>query len=91
MRLTVLALFIALPAVAYGAACPQQSPLEFEDDCAGFLESCEDRGCCDQLHCSFAPLVGMVCLMAPFDLIRVGVLSFMYCRYASFTNTQDVI
>jgi hypothetical protein len=31
MRLIVLALFIELPAAAYGAVCPQQSSLKFKD------------------------------------------------------------
>ena len=80
MRLTVLALLIALPAAAYGAACPQQNPLEFEGNCAKLTESCADRGCCDSLKCKFVPLFGMVCpslMGAPFSLIYVWVLSFM--------------
>jgi hypothetical protein len=74
MRLTVLALFIALPAAAYGAVCPQQSSLEFE--CAPLGESCADVGCCNQLRCTYIPLFGMVCLVARFALIHVGLLSF---------------
>ena len=77
MRLTALALFIALPAAAYGAVCPQQSSLEFKSKCANLGESCADRACCNRLQCTFVPRFGKVCPEAPFALIHVGVLSFM--------------
>ena len=81
MRLTVLALFIALPAAAYGAVCPQlgleYSSLEFKGNCAALGESCADRGCCDSLKCTYISLLGMVCLMIPISiLIHLGLLSF---------------
>ena len=77
MRLTVLALFIALPAAAYAAVCPQQSSLEFAPNCSLLGQSCQNRGCCNSLRCKTIPIWGPVCLVAPFALIPVGVLSFM--------------
>jgi hypothetical protein len=74
MRLTVLVLFIALPAAAYGAVCPQQSSLEFKGECAPFGNSCADRGCCDSLKCTYFSFLGMVCLMGPiFSDSRLGI------------------
>ncbi len=39
MRLSFLALFIALPAAAHATVCPQQSSLEFKVECAQFGQS----------------------------------------------------
>ncbi len=77
MRLTVLALFIALPALAYGAVTPQQRAPE--SDQADYCEGHEGGGClfdscCPSLKCSGFP---RVCLVAPFALLHVRVLSFM--------------
>lgn len=92
MRLTVLALLIALPAAAYGAVCPQleQSSLEFKGECVQLGESCADRGCCDPLQCAYVYFLGIVCLVAPFcsDLRWVTEL---LCRDAYLRNTQNSI
>ena len=77
MRLTVLALFIALPALAYGAVTPQQrAPDSDSADCESSVgRGCLIDSCCWYLKCSggFFP----VCLVAPFALFHVGVLSSM--------------
>ena len=48
MRLSVLALFIALPAAAYAAVCTQQRPLDSEGDCIPNEDTCSPDGppCC---------------------------------------------
>ena len=91
MRLTVLALFIALPAAAYGAVCPQseQSSLEFKGSCAAFGESCADRGCCDSLKCTFFSHLGMVCLMVPFCSDSRWVTEH-YVEMHTMRNTQNL-
>jgi len=92
MRLTVLALFIALPAVAHGAVCPQlaQSSLEFKGNCVEFGESCADRGCCDSLKCTYFSFLGMVCLMIPFCSDSCWVTELL-CRDAYVSNAQNSI
>jgi len=92
MRLTVLALFIALPAAAYGAVCPQleQSSLQFKGNCAEFGESCADHGCCDTLKCTYFSFLGMVCLMVPFCSDSRWVTEGL-CRDAYVRSTQDSI
>ena len=78
MRLTVLTLFITLPAVAYGAVCPQQNLLEFKGECSLLGESCADRACCSPWKCIYDPILHtMVRLVTPFALIHVGVLSLL--------------
>ena len=47
MRLTVFALFIALPAAAYAAVCPlQQLSMGHTDNCAKRGEDCHTNVCC---------------------------------------------
>jgi hypothetical protein len=63
MRLSFLALFIALPAAAYAAVCPQQHPTIFEDECAERGDFCSyDIPCCGRLVCEWNGY-GSVCLM----------------------------
>jgi hypothetical protein len=48
MRLSILALFIALPAVAYAAVSPRQPSTNSEAKCAENMDLCnEDVPCCD--------------------------------------------
>jgi hypothetical protein len=72
MRLSVLALFIALPAAAYAAVCPQQHSMDFEDTCYQGGKMCfRDKPCCEPFQCHLNeappgfpfPKYG-VCLMA---------------------------
>jgi hypothetical protein len=63
MRLSVLALFIALPAAAYAAVCPQQHPTIFEKECAERGDFCgSDIPCCGRLVCQWNGY-GSVCRM----------------------------
>jgi len=52
MRLSILAFFIALPAVAYAAASPQETQY---DECVNPGDLCRNDGvsppCCDDLEC----------------------------------------
>jgi hypothetical protein len=52
MRLSFLALFIALPAAAYAAVCPQQDTMDFNVQCAERGDYCNDSiPCCGRLQC----------------------------------------
>ncbi|KAF8483368.1 hypothetical protein DFH94DRAFT_306428 [Russula ochroleuca] len=63
MRLSVLALFIVLPAAAYAAVCPQQHSTNSEDKCAERGEYCSgDIPCCGRLVCNWNGY-GSVCLI----------------------------
>ena len=66
MRLTVLALFITLPAATYAAVCAQQKPIGFEVDCSPSGSHCrpDDNLCCDGLPCFLIPGAGFVCHIA---------------------------
>lgn len=66
MRLTVLALFIALPAATYAAVCPQQNPIGSEFDCTPIGSKCDpdNNSCCNGLQCDLVPRVGYVCHIA---------------------------
>jgi hypothetical protein len=63
MRLSVLALFIALPAAVYAAASPQQNPRHSDADCIPFGSECiyDDSSCCEDYQCALVPRVGYVC------------------------------
>ena len=73
MRLSIVALFIALPAAAYAAVCPQGPQLgstEFKVQCASRGEWCNaDIPCCGRLQCAWNGF-SHVCLT--FALIHVG-------------------
>jgi hypothetical protein len=76
MRLTAFALFIALPAVSYGAVSPRQT----DEPCGKLLENCgKNPVCCGALSCIGKLGVG-VCLVAPFALICVGVGTELYAE-----------
>jgi hypothetical protein len=52
MRLSVLALFIALPAAAYAAVCPQQGTDLKVQACGERGDWCNERIiCCGRLEC----------------------------------------
>jgi hypothetical protein len=52
MRLSVLALFIALPAAAYAAVYPRQNSLYPKDTCGDLLSPCKsNEDCCPGFHC----------------------------------------
>ena len=75
MRLSVLALFIALPAAAYAAAvCPQHqqgSMDHFKVDCAERGQWCDDSiTCCGRLQCLSNGFSRV--RVTTFALIRVG-------------------
>jgi hypothetical protein len=92
MRLAVLALFIALPGTAYGAACPQQSSLELKVECAQMGLPCVGRVCCGSMQCFYIPYLGTVCPMVPFALIYVRLLTTeLLCRDAYLRNHQNSI
>ena len=68
MRLSVLALLIALPAAAYAAVCPQQHSM---DDCGERNDYCSDEiPCCGRLECRWNGFTN-VRLMSHL-LIRIG-------------------
>ena len=72
MRLSVLALFIALPAAAYAAVCPQQQDAMdyFQIDCAERGQWCNDSiTCCGRLQCLSN---GFSRVGVTFALIHVG-------------------
>ncbi|KAH9984210.1 hypothetical protein BJV77DRAFT_1038907 [Russula vinacea] len=51
VRLSVLALFIALPAAAYAAVYPRKP----QDSCSATRQPCnQDQDCCDGLRCNQA-------------------------------------
>ena len=86
MRLTILALFIALPVLAYGAVSPQPRAPESNAECGKVAAYCDKNAdCCPNLKCGLyvkssrtkkgAP--NGVCFVSPFALIYVEKLSFM--------------
>jgi hypothetical protein len=73
MRLSVIALFIALPAAVYAAVSPLQRSTDPEvpGACAQLGEPCEVRSCCKPYACDGIGLQGLgVCLT--FAPIHVG-------------------
>lgn len=65
MRLSVLALLIALPA-AYAVVCPQQQTIDFGYKCVERGEFCNnDSHCCGRLECKWNGYTG-VCFMTHF-------------------------
>ena len=73
MRLSVLALFIALPAAAYAAVCPegpQQGSVDFHAACSERGQWCNSEiPCCGRLECVWNGF-SRVCLT--FALIHMG-------------------
>jgi hypothetical protein len=54
MRLSALALLIALPAAAYAAACTKQLSIDSEVKCAERGEWCSSQiACCGRLECQW--------------------------------------
>ena len=71
MRLSVLALFITLPAAAYAAVCSQPEALNVEGKCAERGAYCSsDIPCCGRLQCNWNGY-GSVCILARSDLCWV--------------------
>src|ERR1019366_8762711 len=71
MRLTVLALFIALPAAAYAAVCPQQHSIDSEVACAERGDWCNDEvPCCGRLECIWNGFGGVCLLWRIFSDLR---------------------
>ena len=85
MRITILALFITLPAAAYGTVYPRQSSLEPKDECAETGQLCrENSDCCSVIDLCVDVSQSLqvdtavkVRLVTPFALIHVWVLSFI--------------
>jgi hypothetical protein len=67
MRLSVLALFIALPAAAYAAVSPVQRSPDSDPGCARPFGLCINAVCCGDLQC-----VDNVRLIAHSLLVKLG-------------------
>jgi hypothetical protein len=73
MRLSILALFIALPAAAYAAVCPQgpqQGSNDVHAECAERGQWCNSEiTCCGRLQCVWN---GFASVYLTFTLIHMG-------------------